>query len=133
MENVKIQDSPAVTIAIAHIVAWSNHDWVKTKELLAPSVHAVVASTVPKFVTAEFTGADRYMELKVPAAQLIEPGSLHVLSCVGDETNALTLVTFKIAMGPGGTMVTMARSCLYLIDENQKIQEERDQFFFLSQ
>jgi hypothetical protein len=73
------------------------------------------------------------MELKVPAAQLIEPGSLHVLSCVGDETNALTLVTFKIAMGPGGTMVTMARSCLYLIDENQKIQEERDQFFFLSQ
>jgi hypothetical protein len=29
-------------------------------------------------------------------------------------------------------MVTMARSCLYLIDENKKIKEERDAFFLLS-
>jgi hypothetical protein len=29
-------------------------------------------------------------------------------------------------------MVTMARSCLYLIDENEKIKEERDAFFILS-
>jgi hypothetical protein len=42
---MKIQDSPAVTIAIAHIVAWSNHNWDKTKELLAPNVHAVVTTT----------------------------------------------------------------------------------------
>jgi hypothetical protein len=36
-------------------------------------------------------------------------------------------------MGPGGTMVTMARAILYLLDENQKIMDERDQFFVLSQ
>jgi hypothetical protein len=128
-----MKSSPAVTIALDHIQAWSCHDWVKTRELLAPDVRALVASTIPDFVTTEFTGADRYMELKVPAARLVEPGSVQVLASVGDETNALTLVTFRIAMGPGGTLLTMARSCLYSIDENHKIKDERDTFFFLSQ
>jgi len=35
-------------------------------------------------------------------------------------------------MGPGGTMVTMARACLYLLDEKRQIKEERDSFFVLS-
>jgi hypothetical protein len=63
---------------------------------------------------------------------VIEPGSVQVLSAIGDERSALVTVTFKIGLGPGGTMVTMARSCLYLIDENGKIKEERDSFFILS-
>src|SRR5450755_2829611 len=131
MKNLKIQDSPAVTIAIAHIDAWSNHDWDRTKELLAPNVHAVVTTTQPNL--GEFTGINDYMEIKVKAAQLIEPGSLQVLSAIGDECNALIMVTFRIGMGPGGTMVTMARTGLYLLDENKKIKEERDSFFLLSQ
>jgi hypothetical protein len=40
------------------------------------------------------------MELKVKAAQLIEPGSVQVIGTIGDETNALTLVTFRIGIGP---------------------------------
>jgi hypothetical protein len=128
----ELKDSPAIKIALAHAEAWSSHDWDTTRELLAPSVHALVTSTLPNVGTAEFTGIDKYMELKVKAAQLIEPGSLQVLSTIGDERNALTLSTFKIAMGPGGTMVTMVRACLYLIDENKKIIDERDQFFVLS-
>jgi SnoaL-like domain len=127
-----MQDLPAVKIALAHIDAWSGHDWDKTKELLAPNVHASVTSTMPNFSTAEFTGIDKYMELKVKAAQLVEPGSVQVIGTVGDESNALTLVTFRIGMGPGGTMVTMARACLLLLDENKKIKEERDAFFILS-
>jgi hypothetical protein len=127
-----MKDSPAVKIALAHAEAWTRHDWVTTRELLAPNVHALVTSTLPNFGTAEFTGIDKYMELKVKAAQLIEPGSLQVLSAIGDERNALTLSTFKIAMGPGGSMVNMVRACLYLIDENKKIIDERDQFFLLS-
>jgi hypothetical protein len=130
MENMKIQDSPAVAIAIAHIVAWSNHDWDKTKELLAPNVHAVVTTTQPNL--GEFTGIDDYMEIKVKAAQLIEPGSVQVLSAIGDDSNALIMVTFRIGMGPGGAMVTMARTGLYLLDENEKIKEERDSFFVFS-
>ncbi len=110
----------------------SRHDWDKTKELLAPNVHASVTTTMPTLGGSEFTGIDNYMALKVKAARLIEPGSVQVIGTIGDESNALTLVTFRIGLGPGGTMVTMARACLYLLDENKKIKEERDSFFVLS-
>ncbi|MES1189634.1 MAG: nuclear transport factor 2 family protein [Steroidobacter sp.] len=125
-------ESEAVKVALAHIDAWSHHDWDATKELLASNVHASVTSTMPSFGGGEITGIEKYMELKVKAAQLVEPGSVQVIGVVGDENNALTLVTFRIAMGPGGTMVTMARSCLYLLDENKRIKEERDSFFLFS-
>jgi len=128
-----MQDSPAVAIALAHIDAWSHHDWEKTRELLAPDIHATVTSTQPGFRDADLKGADRYMEPKTKAARRIEPGSVRVLSAIGDERSALVTVTFKIGLGPGGTMVTMARSCLYWIDETKKIKEERDVFFLLSQ
>jgi SnoaL-like domain len=131
--SANMKDSPAIEVALAHAEAWTRHDWDTTRALLAPNVHALVTSTLPNVGVNEFTGIDKYMELKAKAAQLIEPGSLHVLSSIGDERNALTLITFKIAMGPGGTMVTMARACLYLIDDNKKIMDERDQFFLLSQ
>ena len=127
---MKIQDSPAVTIAIAHILAWSNHDWDKTKDLLSPNVHAVVSTTQSDL--GEFKGIDDYMAIKVKAAQLIEPGSVEVLSAIGDESQALIMVTFRIGMGPSGAMVTMARTGLYLLDTNKKIQEERDSFFLVS-
>ena len=127
------QDAPAVAIARTHIEAWSNHDWDKTRELLAPNVHAVVTTTQPMKATAELTGIDAYMEPKLKAAQLIEPGSVQVISTIGDESNALILTTFRIGLGPGGAVLTIARACLYLVDENNKIKGERDAFFVLSQ
>jgi hypothetical protein len=130
--GMKMQNSPAVDIALAHIDAWSRHDWVKTRELLAPDVHALVTTTMPNLSGSEFTGVDKYMALKVKAAQLVEPGSVQIVGTIGDESNAMTLVTFRIGMGPGGTMVTMGRACLYMLDENKKIKEERDSFFVLS-
>jgi len=128
---MKIQDSPTVAIALAHIDAWSNHDWDKTKFLLAPNVHAVVTTSKPNL--SEYTGIVDYMEIKIKAAQLIEPGSVQVLSAIGDKNNALIMITFRIGMGIGGAMVTMARTGLYLLDENKKIKEERDSFFILSE
>src|SRR5258708_3347541 len=130
---MKMQDSTAITIARAHIDAWSHQDWDKTRELLAPNVHVLVTSTQPEWGSGEFTGIDAYMEPKIKAAQLIEPGSVHEISAIGDESNALILVTMRIGLGPGGTMVTLARACLYLLDENKKIKEERDAYFILSQ
>jgi hypothetical protein len=47
-------------------------------------------------------------------------------------SNALILVTMRIGLGPGGTMVTLARAILYLLDENKKIKEERDGYLVLS-
>jgi hypothetical protein len=83
--------------------------------------------------TTEFTGIDNYMERKKKGAQLVEPGSAEVISAIGDERNALITITMRIGLGPGGTMVTLARACLYLMDENRKIKEERDEYFILSQ
>ena len=129
-----MQVSPAVTLALAHIDAWSRHDWDKTKELLAPDVHAWVTNTQPNFArTVEFTGVEEYMARKVKGAELVEPGSVQVIATFGDESNALILVTLRIGLGSGGTMVTMARACLYALDENKKIKEERDEFLVLSQ
>jgi ketosteroid isomerase-like protein len=130
-ERMKTRNSAAISVARAHIDAWSHHDWEKTRELLAPDVHAWVTSTQAGFGTAELTGIDAYMEPKIKAAQLIEPGSVHEICAIGDEHNALILVTFRIGLGPGGAMVTMARSCLYLLDEDGKITEERDTFYIL--
>ncbi len=79
------------------------------------------------------TGIDKYMELKTKGAHLVEPGSAHVVSAIGDESNTLILATMWISLGPGGSLVTMARACLYLLDENGKIKEEMDEFFVLSQ
>ena len=91
--------------------------------MLAPTVHALVTSTNPQFGGGELTGVDAYMDRKTKVARLIEPGSAQVLSTIGDEVNALVLVTFRIGLGPGGKMVTMARSCLYALDENNKIEK----------
>ena len=129
-----MQISSAVTVALTHIDAWSRHDWGKTKELLAPDVHAWVTNTQPNFGrTVEFTGVDEYMARKVKGAQLVEHGSVKVIATFGDESNALILVTFRIGLGPSGTMVTMARACLCSLDDNKKIKEERDEFLVLSQ
>lgn len=130
---MNMQDSTAITIARAHIHAWSHHDWEKTRDLLAPDVHAVVTTTLPMKTTVELTGVDAYMGPKIKASQLIEPGSVHEISAIGDEKNALILVTMRIGLGPDGAMVTMARSLLYLLDENRKIKEERDAYFILAQ
>src|SRR5579862_6513570 len=76
---MQTQDSTAISIALTHLNAWSNHDWEKTRELLAPNVHAVVTTTDPTRSGSEFTGIDNYMERKIKGAQLIEPGSAHVI------------------------------------------------------
>lgn len=97
-------------------------------------MHAWVKNTQPDFGRAvEFTGVDEYMARKVKGAQLVEPGSVQVISTFGNENNVLILVTFRIGLGPGGTMMTMVRACLYSLNENKKIKEERDEFLVLSQ
>ncbi|GLV60855.1 hypothetical protein KDH_76740 [Dictyobacter sp. S3.2.2.5] len=130
---VNMQESTAVTIARAHIDAWSHQDWEKTRELVAPDVHVAAATTQPMLPDGEASGIDNYMERLIKTAPFIEPGSVQVVSAIGDEKNALVLETMRIALGPGGTMVTMVRASLYLLNENKKIIEERDEFCVLSQ
>ena len=125
------QNSTALTAVRAHIDASSRHDWDSTRNMLAPHVHAWVTSTQSGFGTTELTGFDAYKGPKIKAAQLIEPGSVREIAAIGDEHNALIVVTFRIGLGAGGATVTMARSTLFLLDQNRKITEERDTFYVL--
>lgn len=129
------QSSTAVNIARGHINAWSHQDWEKTREMLATDVHAIVTSTQSAFERnfhgSEFTGIDEYMTRNMKSASLIEPGSIHEVSAIGDESNAIIVITMRIGLGAGGAMVTLARSCVYLIDEDKKIKEERDSFYVI--
>lgn len=72
------------------------------------------------------------MERLISTVQIIEPGSVQVISAIGDERNALVLETLRIGLGPDGMMVTLARASLYMLDENKQIIEERDEFCVLS-
>lgn len=129
-----MQTSPAIAIALAHIDAWSRHDWVTTRELLAPDVVASVARTQPQFGSCvEFSGREEYMARKMRGAQLVEPGSVKVLASVGDATGALVTIALRIRLGPDNSPVTMARACAYAIDPDHKIKEERDVFFVVSE
>jgi len=129
-----MQISKAVTIALNHINAWSRHDWETTREQISDDIHALVTNTQPDFARiAEISGADEYMTRKMKSARQIAPGSVRVIATFGDEKNAMVLVTFKIGLGPSGSMVTMARSCLYSVDEHNRIREERDQFLLFSE
>jgi ketosteroid isomerase-like protein len=122
-------DSAAVRIARAHIDAWSHHDWRQTRALLAPDVRAFVTSTQRQWGGAELVGAEAYMSAKIKGAGLVEPGSVREISALGDDTNAMIVTTFRIALGPGGAMLTMVRACAYALDADQRIKEERDVFF----
>lgn len=71
------QDAPAVAIARAHIEAWSHHDWEKTRELLAPNVHAVVTTTQPGMLSDnQFWPFPKLNELACPGEQRRSEGVL---------------------------------------------------------
>jgi hypothetical protein len=129
---MNIQNSTAVTLARTHINAWSHQDWEKIRELVASDVHVAGTSTQSMLPSGEASGIDNYMERLIKTVQLIEPESVQIISAVGDEKNALVLETLRIDLGSGGTVVTMVRASLYLLDENNKIIEERDEFCVLS-
>lgn len=93
----------------------------------------MVTTTQPAKAPAELTGIDAYMEPKIQAARLIEPGSAHEIAAMGGERHALVLATMRIGLGAGGALVRLARAMLYLINEDKRIKEERDAYFILTE
>jgi len=120
-------ESPAVGVARSHVEAWNNHDWEKARKGLAGDVH-VTATTTQAYMGSsgtDLTGADNYMEGLKKFASLLVKGSARVAASIGDERNAILLVTAKATFGPGGTEVTFPQARLYQLNENGKIKAEQ--------
>jgi hypothetical protein len=125
-----LQDSPAVAIARSHAEAWSNHDWDKARESLAANVHVTVMTTQPTVPSTDLAGVDDYMQGLIQFAQAVVPGSARVIASVGDERNALLMLTVEADFGGGKVALPAAR--LYLIDEDDKIKAEQVVFYAAS-
>jgi hypothetical protein len=121
------QTSPAVDIARAHAEAWSNHDWDTARAGLAADVHVTATTTQPIMAPTDLTGIDNYMHGLKEFAQAVVPGSARVIASVGDERNALLMLTVEADFGAGKMTLPAAR--LYLLDEDNKIKVEQVVFY----
>jgi SnoaL-like domain len=126
-EKPVLRDSPAVAVAHAHAEAWSNHDWDRAREGLATDVRVTATTTQPIIPAADLTGIDDYMQGLIEFAQAVVPGSARVIASVGDERNALLMLTVEADFGAG--KVTLPAARLYLLDENAKIKVEQVVFY----
>ena len=120
-------DSLAVAVARAHVEAWSNHDFDTARKYLAPDVRVTATTTQPMPPATDLTGADDYMAGLTQFAQAVVPGSLRVIASVGDERNALLMLTVEANFGAGTATLPGAR--LYLLDNDHKIKTEQVIFY----
>lgn len=121
-------DSPAVAIAHAHIDAWSNHDFTTARKSLAADVHFTAMSTQPAVPSTDLVGIDDYMAGLVRFARAIVPASAHVIASIGDERNALIMLTVKAVLGLGAPK-TLPTARLYRLNGRGKIEGEQVIFY----
>jgi hypothetical protein len=119
--------SLAVTNALAHIEAWSNHDWDKSERGLATDVNVTITTTQPIMGPINTTGVKDYMDGLKKFGQGILPGTSKIISSIGDDRNAMIMVTVDCNFGEGVVKLTGSR--LYLFDESGKIKSEQVIFF----
>ena len=120
-------ESSAVAIARAHVEAWSNHDFDTARNGLAADVKVTATTTLPIMPATDLTGVDNYMLGLTQFAQGVVPGSLQVIASVGDERNALLMLTVEADLG--GRRATLPTARLYLLDDNGKIKNEQVVFY----
>ena len=120
-------ESPAVAIARAHVEAWSNHDFDAARSSLAADVKVTATTTLPIMPATDLSGADGYMVGLIQFAQAVVPGSLRVIASVGDERNALLMLSVEADLPVGRMTLPAAR--LYLLDEAGKIKAEQVIFY----
>jgi hypothetical protein len=124
-------ESPAVSLARAHVEAWSHHDWKAARKLLASDVTISVASTQPIMPPVDTSGADAYMDGLIRFAEGVTSGSARVQATAGDQHNALLMVTVEADFG--GQKVTLPAARLYLVDDERRIKAERVVFYAAGQ
>lgn len=125
-------ESRAVNVALAHINAWSNHNYNEARRYLSDDVHVSVSTTQPLMPATDTIGINEYMDGLTKFGQIVVPGSAQIKSSSGDDQNALITVTVKVTMSPGGPLVPLVGARLYSIDDKGKIKAERVIFCVLS-
>jgi hypothetical protein len=120
-------NSAAVKVARAHIDAWSHQDWDAARAGLTPDVHAVVTSTNPELPVTDTVGSDDYMAGLQFWVNTLTPGSVKEIAALGDDKNALVLMTVEADFGFG--KVTSPGARMYLLDDDDKIAVEKVLFF----
>jgi hypothetical protein len=116
-------------LAKAHIEGWSNHDFDSARAGVADDVKVAATSTNPALPETRTSGVDDYMTGLIAFAQAVVPGSARVLSAIGDERNALIVLTVRAAFPPSGQEVTLPGARLYLLDADGKIASEQVIFY----
>src|SRR5579864_6842726 len=94
-----MSDAPAVTLARAHLEAWTNHDLDAARGNLAADVRFYSPA-------ANLVGIDEYMDAPRGLAQFarqVVPGSLRVIAAMGDARNALIMYVVATEGGPIGS------------------------------
>jgi hypothetical protein len=122
--------SPAVEIATAHIRAWANHDMQGARAALADDVAVSVTTTGPFPPPVNTIGTEDYMVGLEAFTQAVLTGSDKEVAAIGDDRNALILVTVEADFGFGKTTLPGAR--LYLVNDENKIAAEQVIFFAAS-
>jgi hypothetical protein len=122
------QESPALTVARAHVEAWAKKDWDTARAMLAPDVRVIAITTAPYPSPTDLTGADDYMKGLVAFAGPIVPGSVRELAGAGDERNALLMLDLQVSGGPFGAGTPAPCARLYLIEDG-KIKTEQVIFY----
>ena len=117
----------AVTVARAHVEAWSHHDYDSARSGLAPDVHVTAITTMASPPPADLTGAGDDMTGLIHFAQAVVPGSARIIASTGDGRNALIMLTVEADFGAG--KVTLPGSRLYLLDDDSKIKSEHVVFY----
>jgi SnoaL-like protein len=119
------RESRAVDIARRHVKAWSNHDWDTASERLSPELHVTTTTTKPGIPRVDTTGLDAYMDGLTLFAGAVTPGSMREIASIGDDHNALLMLTVEAAFVPDAPPVTLPAGRLYLIDDDYKIASEQ--------
>jgi SnoaL-like protein len=122
-------DSAAIRTAVAHIDAWSNHDWDASRAGLASDVWVTAHNTDPSFPVTDLHGTDDYMKGLIEFAQAVVPGSPEILATTGDKKQALVTLNVRVKFGPDAPEMTLPGSRAYLFDDNDKIKVEHVVFF----
>jgi hypothetical protein len=124
-------EAKAVALATAHVEAWSQHNWDDARKLLADDVKVTATSTQPGLPKTSTVGADDYMSGLIQFAQAVVPGSLTINARIGDERNALLMVTVRAKFPGAPGEVTLPGGRLYLFDDDGKLQSEQVIFALL--